>query len=259
MTLFVYSVHYPSSASSVAMSKPAGERALLHVYEPAKSTGPSIPGFGVYHTGIELSDSGVEWCYAGAPEAPGSGVQQQRAKQSPDVSVWKYRETIDLGRSDKSAAQCSALLRDMQAEYAARDYDVIHHNVRHTPLTLHTSHTARMGAGESGIFSRPVPSCCSAARSTVPLLPLLLQCNHFTADVAKRLGLKYPSHINRAATFGSFFLDNPIKDRQRKVAARNALLCSTLHYTVRRCQLISFQHPLLPSLTAVSLCRCCAV
>jgi len=157
------------------MSKAAGERVVLHVYEPAKQSGPSIPGFGVYHTGIELSDSGVEWCYAGGPDVAGSGVSHQRAKQSPDTSIWKYRESIELGLTNKTAAQCTAVMRDVQAEYAARDYDIVHHN-----------------------------------------------CNHFTADVAKRLGLKYPSHINRAATFGAFFLDNPIKDRQRKEAERKA-------------------------------------
>ena len=151
-----------------------GERVVLHVYEPAKASGPSIPGFGVYHTGIELCDSGVEWCYAGGPGAAGSGVQQQRAKQSPDDSVWRYKETLPLGTTTKTAAQCSATVRDMQAEYKASEYDLIHHN-----------------------------------------------CNHFTADVAKRLGVKYPSHINRAASFGALFLDNPIKDRQRKVATQH--------------------------------------
>ena len=149
----------------------SGERVVLHVYEPAKARGPSIPGFGVYHTGIELCNSGVEWSYAGGPGAPGSGVQQQRAKQSPDDSVWRYKESVQLGATSKTAAQCSQTVRDMQAEYKACEYDLIHHN-----------------------------------------------CNHFTSDVAKRLGVKYPSHINRAASFGAFFLDNPVKDRQRKVA-----------------------------------------
>jgi len=153
-----------------------GERILLHVYEPAKSEGGSSwLGFGVYHTGIELCDNGIEWCYAGAPNAPGSGIQQQRAKQSPDENQWKYKETIELGRTTKSSAQCAALIREMESEYSARDYDLIHHN-----------------------------------------------CNHFTADVSERLGLKYPSHINRAAKLGSLFLDNPIKDRQRKEAERKA-------------------------------------
>ena len=157
------------------MSKAKGERVVLHVYEPAKEGGPSIPGFGVYHTGIELSESGVEYCYAGGPNAPGSGVQQQRPKATPDASQWRYKESIDLGRTDKSAAQISALLSALSAEFAARDYDVVHRN-----------------------------------------------CNHFTAEVSKRLGLKYPAHINRAATWGSFFMDNPVKDRQRKEAEKKA-------------------------------------
>ena len=112
------------------MSKPKGEHVLLHVYEPAKEGGPSIPGFGVYHTGIELSDSGVEWSYAGGPNVPGSGLQQQRPKQTPDAGQWKYKESIDLGRSTShTAAQVASLVRDMQAEYLAKDYDVVHHNV----------------------------------------------------------------------------------------------------------------------------------
>lgn len=311
------------------MSRPRAERVLLHVYEPAKQSGPSVPGFGVYHTGIELGDNGVEWCYAGGPEAPGSGVSHQRSKQSPDSSVWKYSTTIELGTTDKTAAQCSALIRDMQAEYAARDYDVIHHNclaegslvslangtsvpieevevgdavlsyyrdtlasgqtqmegligrqvdavMRYGPKPcvelrfddgrtlvctpdhrirtadcrwvsadklvvgrdevavsveyvhstargelLPLSHVQLVGRRDVGlrpVYDLSVPSpqgeeCRSFVANTV----VCHNCNHFTADVAKRLGLKYPSHINRAASFGAFFLDNPIKDRQRKV------------------------------------------
>lgn len=193
-----------SAATPSAAGK--GERVSLHVYEPAKSSGPSIPGFGVYHTGIELCGSGVEWCYAGGPEATGSGVQQQRARESPDSNVWKYRETVELGLTSKSAAQCSQLMREVQSEYAARDYDIVHHN-----------------------------------------------CNHFTADIAKRLGVKYPSHINRAAAFGAFFLDNPIKDRQRKV-----------NYT--QCNTTQQPHSLPPAglsvsteVSGMSVCVCAAV
>jgi len=160
------------------MAKAKGERVMLHVYEPAKS-GPSVPGFGVYHTGVEIGDSGIEWCYAGGPEASGSGVQQQAAKQTPDASQWRYKESIDLGRTSKTSQQASAVIASMSSspQWAARDYDVIHHN-----------------------------------------------CNHFTAAVYSALECsnKYPSHINRAATWGGFFLDNPVKDRQRKAAERAA-------------------------------------
>ena len=302
---------------------------LLHVYEPAKANGPSLPGFGVYHTGIELGNNGVEWCYAGGPEAPGSGVMQQKAKQSPDSSVWRYKETIDLGVSSKTAVQCSAMLREVQSEYAARDYDIVHHNcfaegtlvslangtslpieevaagdavlsyyaaradgetdgliarqvdavMRHGPKpcaellfsdgrTLvctsdHRIRTARQRWVEAGklvvgtdevavavdypqstagkvsplsrvrlvgrrdvglkrVYDLSVPSPQGEeCRSFVANGVLVHNCNHFTADVAKRLGLKYPSHINRAATFGAFFLDNPIKDRQRKVNSQH--------------------------------------
>ena len=321
------------AAAGVPLSAGGGERVMLHVYEPAKSSGPSIPGFGVYHTGIELGDSGVEWCYAGGPDVPGSGVSHQRAKQSPDSNVWRYRESLELGTSSKTSAQCAALLREMQAEYAARDYDIIHHNcvaegslvslADGSALPIEElqvgddvlSYCAALAPGETeGLIERQVdavmdqghrlcvkllfsdgrtlvctpdhrirtsdarwveagklmvgidevavgaeqPHSTAAGEGTdakvLPLFRVRLvdrrevgvkrvydlsvpspqgedcrsfvangvcvhNCNHFTADVAKRLGLSYPSHINRAASFGAFFLDNPIKDRQRKVSS----------------------------------------
>ena len=160
------------------MAKATGARVMLHVYEPAKP-GPSVPGFGVYHTGIEVGDNGIELCYAGGPNVPGSGVCQQPARRTPDASQWKYKESIDLGRSGLSGKDVSAALSRLSssADWLARDYDVVHHN-----------------------------------------------CNHYTAAVHRELGcsVSYPSHINRAATWGSFFLDNPIKDRQRKETERKA-------------------------------------
>jgi len=157
------------------MSKPtsaaSGEKVLLHCYVPAQD-GPSLPGFGVYHTGIEVSDKGVELCYAGAPGVPGSGVHSQKPTISPDPTVWKFKETIDLGRTHKSKTDISKIMDELSRAWLASDYDVVHNN-----------------------------------------------CNHFTAAVCDKLGdIKYPSHINRAARWGSFFMDNSIKDKARKKA-----------------------------------------
>jgi len=163
-----------SRASTSKSSPSTGLPVLLHVYVPADQSNGGIPGFGVYHTGIEIGNNGVEYCYAGGPEAAPqqSGVQHQSAKQSPDERVWKYKESLLLGNVNKSSTEISSILSSLNKEFLARDYDVVHHN-----------------------------------------------CNHFTTEAVKRISggqLKYPSHINRAANWGSFFLDNPIKDRQLK-------------------------------------------
>ena len=80
----------------------------------------------------------------------------------------------------------------------------------------------RQDVGDRRVYDLSVPSAQGDdTRSFVANGVVVHNCNHFTADVAKRLGLKYPTHINRAAAVGAFFLDNPIKDRQRKVATQH--------------------------------------
>jgi len=115
-------------------NKPA-ESILLHVYGPTES-GFSVPGFGVYHTGIECGSGGVEYCYAGAPDAEGTGVCSQRPRQSPDEKVWTYKETLNLGSTKKTNKEIQQIISTLSAEWLAKEYNPIHHNCNHFTATV---------------------------------------------------------------------------------------------------------------------------
>lgn len=58
-----------------------------------------MPGFGIYHTGLEVG--GVEYSFAGAV-TQSSGVQAHRPKIDPEGGQWTYDHQILLGRTKLS-------------------------------------------------------------------------------------------------------------------------------------------------------------
>jgi len=158
----------PASTGLVGKGTPV----VLNVYVPVEG-GSGFPGFGVYHTGIEIF--GREYCFAGNPNATGHGICTQTPRETPDESHWVFKESIALGNTLKSQKEIENILIQLQDEFPANEYHVIHKN-----------------------------------------------CNSFSEAVCKKLGLKFPAHINRAANFGKIWLDNPIEDRKRREAERKA-------------------------------------
>lgn len=135
---------------------------ILNVYEPAKSQS-QMPGFGVYHTGIEFAKQ--EYSFAGGPDAgSGTGVMSQVPRATPAGGDWKFMQAIELGSVTVEYKEFDRVLQELKEAFPANTYDLIHRN-----------------------------------------------CNHFTTAVAKRLGVhgKYPSWINRAASWGSVFTAPP--------------------------------------------------
>jgi len=163
-----------SQAGAVKGGNAAGEPVYVSLYEPAKGS-PGVPGFNVFHSGVELY--GTEYCYAGGPDFPPSvsGIQTQTPRVSPDSSQWVYKESLLLGKTTLSSSQLRDVLRKLESDYPARDYHVVHRN-----------------------------------------------CNQFSGELAKQLGCTFPSHINRAAEWGKWLIDNPIDDRKRREAEKAA-------------------------------------
>lgn len=60
--------------------KPAGSAIILNVYEPSKPQA-TMPGFGIFHTGIEFQ--GVEYFFAGGEGVSGTGVMTQTPQAMP--------------------------------------------------------------------------------------------------------------------------------------------------------------------------------
>jgi len=160
-------VNYTSTQANgtgtmTSAKKPAATAIILNVYEPSRPQ-QSLPGFGIFHTGIEFA--GVEYSFAGGPEAGnGTGVMTQRPRDTPAGGDWKFKEAIELGTVQVTNAEFDRTLQELKDAFPANTYNLVHRN-----------------------------------------------CNHFTTAVAKRLGVhsKYPSWVNRAATWGAMFTAAP--------------------------------------------------
>jgi len=151
-----------SSSSSTTAQQGSGRSVFLNIYEPSGKGGQQapgqVPGFGVYHSGIEIA--GTEWTFAGG--GSGSGVCQQTPKVTPIGTDWKFKQSLNLGSPTLSDAQMLGVLRQMEVEWTASSYHIVHRN-----------------------------------------------CNHFTEAVATKLGLEFPSWVNRAANLGKHFISKP--------------------------------------------------
>lgn len=113
--------------------KPPMTAVKINVYEPSKPQA-SMPGFGIYHTGIEVN--GVEYCFAGAPEASGTGVQSQVPRATPEGGQWKFMQTIELGFVTLSSSEFEKILNEMRDAFPANTYDLIHRNCNHFSKTV---------------------------------------------------------------------------------------------------------------------------
>jgi hypothetical protein len=126
-----------SSSSSFTRAK-NGPEVTLNVYT-AEQQGFQMPGFGVYHSGIEIN--GMEYTFAGSPEATGSGIQAQKPKVTPPGSQWIYNQSVNLGKTDLSSSEISALLSSLRADFPANQYDLVTCNCNHfTELVTHKLH-----------------------------------------------------------------------------------------------------------------------
>lgn len=141
------------------------ENVILNVYEPTDpKTGLKVqqmPGFGIYHTGLEIY--GTEYAFGGSPDAPKdySGIQPQSPRQAPPGTPWKYSQSITIGETELTQSELRSVISDIEREYKAVTYDLMQKN-----------------------------------------------CNHFTADLSKRItrgGKTIPAWVNRAASVGSMF------------------------------------------------------
>jgi len=111
------------TGTAVQARRPAGTKVILNVYEQAQQSTFSM---GIYHTGIEIS--GVEYSFAGSPEATGTGVMSQQPRATPADNQWKFKESIELGEVNLSNSDFDKILRELQAAFPANQYDLLHRN-----------------------------------------------------------------------------------------------------------------------------------
>jgi len=104
-----------------------GEHAYLLVYEPENKQQMSVPGFGIYHSGIQIY--GTEYSFAGG--GSGTGVYAQQPKSTPAGGGWTYKDTLDLGVVKADFILFQKILKELQNEFPSSSYNLITKNCNH--------------------------------------------------------------------------------------------------------------------------------
>jgi hypothetical protein len=133
-----------NTAAKVPGGKDSGYRLLLNVYEPAESQGITMPGFGVYHSGLEIA--GTEYTFAGGQGQLGTGIMSHRPKAAPPGSPWKYKQTEDLGPLMMDRSKMLSILEQLKPQFKAAEYDLLAKNCNHFTEAFATSLGAKYPA-----------------------------------------------------------------------------------------------------------------
>jgi len=108
------------------------EPILLNIYEPAPQNGQqqqmSVPGFGVYHTGLEVY--GTEYAFVGG-DSSSSGIQPQQPRYMPSGATWLYKKTEKMGTTVLTRTQIQTLISKMGSEYPNNSYNLLARNCNH--------------------------------------------------------------------------------------------------------------------------------
>eukprot|EP00457_Paulinella_chromatophora_P011533 gb/GEZN01011680.1/.p1 GENE.gb/GEZN01011680.1/~~gb/GEZN01011680.1/.p1 ORF type:complete len:339 (+),score=24.97 gb/GEZN01011680.1/:22-1038(+) len=154
-----------SSAKSDSGGDATGVPVVVHVYDPTEGGGVSVPGMGVYHSGVEVY--GTEYSFAGG-QTQSSGVYTQRPKYIPSGSPWKYRESIEVGRISLTKQEVKELYGQIRGEWPGNSYDLTQRNCNHfgeafctalgVPFPGWVNRAARIGSSIRGITGASLPA-----------------------------------------------------------------------------------------------------
>jgi len=120
----------PDQSSATASGGGGKDRVILNVYEPAERQQRSMPGFGIFHSGVEVQ--GTEYTFAGDRESgPGTGVISHRPRNLPPGSPWIFHKSVDLGPLKVDYNKFNEILRQLQSDFPANTYDLLARNCNH--------------------------------------------------------------------------------------------------------------------------------
>jgi len=111
----------------------AGATVRLHIYDISKN--PTVGkanrllrglGTGIFHSSVEVY--GNEWGYGGGFVPQATGVY--RSKPGADLQH-EHREALDLGPTALSREEVDVLLRRLEREWLALEYNLVRHNCSH--------------------------------------------------------------------------------------------------------------------------------
>jgi len=104
--------------------------AFLHIYEVAELSGGfhtllTSFGTGAFHVGVEVY--GKEWSYCNDP-LPGSGTGLDVLNVPKNHPTHQYQETISLGATSLSPGEVKSLIKELELEWKAVDYNALRRN-----------------------------------------------------------------------------------------------------------------------------------
>eukprot|EP00462_Mataza_sp_D1_P021430 CAMPEP_0175147480 /NCGR_PEP_ID=MMETSP0087-20121206/16020_1 /TAXON_ID=136419 /ORGANISM="Unknown Unknown, Strain D1" /LENGTH=355 /DNA_ID=CAMNT_0016432683 /DNA_START=20 /DNA_END=1088 /DNA_ORIENTATION=+ len=116
-----------STSKGEEEKKFSSDRVLLNVYQPTGQN-RNIPGFGIYHSGVEVYDT--EYTFAGG-SSNRTGVFSHRPKKNPDAAQWTFKETVDLGACDYSKKDVKEMIGYLSSQFAGNTYHLTSRNCNH--------------------------------------------------------------------------------------------------------------------------------
>lgn len=111
-----------SKQSTESKQDQGGEPVLLNVYEPPRGSGTQVPGFGAFHTGVEV--------FGGEYSFSDGGINRHRTKWAPG-DVWRYKETIKIGTTKLTKSEVQDAANEMKREMPGSSYDLVNRNCNH--------------------------------------------------------------------------------------------------------------------------------
>ena len=90
---------------------------FLNVYQMSDSN-PSLPGFGIWHTGVEVN--GIEYTF-GKRGSSLSGISSLKPRTAPGVT---FKETVEIGRTALTSREIRDLVAELGSTYAGNSYHV---------------------------------------------------------------------------------------------------------------------------------------
>jgi len=116
----------PAKNSSTNVKK---EKIFVNVYEPVNNDQMQVPGFGIYHSGVQVY--GAEYTFAGGESGTSTGVYSQAPRFTPTNYPWKFKESIEVGETTLTKNEIKDLITVLKIEFTQNSYHLVNRNCNH--------------------------------------------------------------------------------------------------------------------------------
>lgn len=191
-------------ASAEAREEKSADHILVNVYEPSGSRF-SMPGLGIYHSGVEIY--GSEYTFAGNGTRS-TGVFTHRPRNPPlgesKEEGWQFKQAVDLGPCQYPKQDVKEMVTYLSSQFPGNSYHLTSRNCNHFSEAFCTqlgvtfpswiNRAARAGEAVRGV----VGDSALTSQAPAPVSPA-------PAPGAAAATAKGPSNIGQVAAAGEMF------------------------------------------------------